>query len=72
MSMTVTESTAVNVILTRLYGPAPHSTRHEPTQAEVDAAARDLAAGAHRRLMAGWSPERLAERQEQLKHGPRA
>ena len=59
MSMNLTEAHAVNVILERLTGLRPGCARLAPTDDQVRQAARDLANGAYRRLMAGLRPEQL-------------
>lgn len=60
--MTVTESTAVNVVLTHLLGPSPRDPwRTTPTDDEAADAMLVLARGANKRLMAGWSELMVAE-----------
>lgn len=67
MALSVTEACAVNVLLRYLYGPpavGSYLAEHDPipTLGEVEAAARDLAHGASRKLMAGYRPEQLVDR----------
>lgn len=62
--MTVTESTAVNVVLTHLLGPLVwiHTA---PTDDQVHDALVVLARSANKRLMTGWSERTVAEALEQ-------
>lgn len=57
MSLTVTEASAVNVVLRHLYGVPGHVPAPTPTDVQVADAARVLAASAHKRLAAGFRPE---------------
>jgi len=58
VSINVTEANAVNVVCAHILGPGPYQHRPEPR--EVMIALEVLAAGSHKRIMAGWSQEHVA------------